>query len=146
MTVWRGGVYFRACDVCLLQCNLRTAGLSDGPLTYSQLLPFDQHHYHGVAAVDDMATATHIASGSMVLNIGSGLGGPARYLAGKYRASVTAVEVQDDLSRAAAELTARCGLADAVTHVCGDAVAVGSTFSVRKGGWCLHVYWRLNLQ
>ncbi len=59
----------------------------------------------------------HLGTDSRVLNVGSGLGGPARYFGGKLGASVLAVELQDDLHRTAAELTARCGLNDNVHHL-----------------------------
>ena len=62
----------------------------------------------------------HLGTDSRILNVGSGLGGPARYFGGKLGASVLAVELQDDLHRTAAELTARCGLNDNVHHLVRD--------------------------
>ena len=35
--------------------SVAAAGKATGPLAYTDLLPFDQHHYGGVAAVDDAA-------------------------------------------------------------------------------------------
>ncbi len=61
-----------------LHRRLANAGLSRGPLAYTQLLPFDQHHYHGVEALVAMQARLGIRPESKVLNIGSGLGGPAR--------------------------------------------------------------------
>ncbi len=63
-------------------------------------------------------------AGLRIINIGSGLGGPARYLAGQYNCQVLAVELQDELHRTACELTERCRLGDQVTHVAGDFLAV----------------------
>jgi cyclopropane fatty-acyl-phospholipid synthase-like methyltransferase len=60
---------------------------------------------------------TGLTTDSRILNVGSGLGGPARYFGGKLGASVLAVELQDDLHRTATELTARCGLTDNVHHL-----------------------------
>ena len=51
-----------------------------------------------------------IQAGSRVVNIGSGLGGPARYLAGTCGCVVLACELQDDLHQSAAETTRRCHL------------------------------------
>ena len=52
-----------------------------GPLSASELTPFDQLHYHGTESVDEAVRATGITAGSSVLEIGSGLGGPARHIA-----------------------------------------------------------------
>lgn len=80
---------------------------SSGPLEYADLLPYDQHHYHGVEAVDEVVKEANIGQASRVVNIGSGLGGPSRYLAGKVGCQVLACEIQEDLNRTATELTTR---------------------------------------
>jgi sarcosine/dimethylglycine N-methyltransferase len=57
-----------------------------------------------------------------VLDIGSGIGGPARFLAHTTGCHVTALELQPELHRVGLDLTRRSGLLDRVTHVCGDAL------------------------
>ncbi len=89
-------------------------------LKVSELAAFDQLHYGGTAAVDDALHTLAVGRGSRILDIGSGLGGPARYLAEKTGCHVTALELQPDLHDIARCLTVRCGLADRVQHVCGD--------------------------
>jgi len=80
----------------------------------------DQLHYEGRDAVDHAAEQLGLGEGSRVLDAGSGLGGPARWLAARYRCRVTALELQPELNEAAGRLTTRCSLDDAVTHLCGD--------------------------
>jgi cyclopropane fatty-acyl-phospholipid synthase-like methyltransferase len=58
--------------------------------------------------------------GSWVLDVGSGLGGPARWIAAKAGCRVDALELQPELDQAARKLTASCGLEQKVQHVCGD--------------------------
>jgi cyclopropane fatty-acyl-phospholipid synthase-like methyltransferase len=89
-------------------------------LSASELTPFDQLHYHGTESVDEAVRATGITAGSLVLEIGSGLGGPARHIAATAGAKVTALELQVDQNELASHLSARCGLAEKVAHVCGD--------------------------
>ncbi|EDQ86431.1 uncharacterized protein MONBRDRAFT_33828, partial [Monosiga brevicollis MX1] len=113
-------LYNRAELVKALHRQLKDKNLHKGPISYEALLPFDQHHYHGVQAVEDVAQLLKMSTGDRVINIGSGLGGPARYLAGKHGCQVLACEVQPDLHAAAAELTLRTGLNDKVDHVNGD--------------------------
>eukprot|EP01128_Nolandella_sp_AFSM9_P006304 TRINITY_DN3209_c0_g1_i2.p1 TRINITY_DN3209_c0_g1~~TRINITY_DN3209_c0_g1_i2.p1 ORF type:complete len:527 (-),score=101.08 TRINITY_DN3209_c0_g1_i2:40-1503(-) len=105
--------------------NLIASGIASGPVEYTDLLPFDQHHYGGVAAVDHCAEAIKASKESNILNIGSGLGGPSRYLAGKYQSQVLAVELQDTLHRTASELTSRASLSKSVHHLCGDILQLG---------------------
>ena len=59
---------------------------------------------------------------SRVLEVGSGLGGPARYLVHTVGCHVTALELQEELHALASTLTRRCGLESRVTHVRGDAL------------------------
>ncbi len=97
-------------------------GPSD-PLQAAEISAFDQLHYHGTLAVDAAITRTGLQAGSRVLEIGSGLGGPARHMASCAGAQILALELQADQHQLAAELTARCGLDSLVQHICGDFLA-----------------------
>ena len=92
----------------------------DAALRVDQLTPFDQYHYYGTDAIDEALTVLQLQPGSRVLDVGSGIGGPARYIAARTGAHVTALELQPDLHEVAHDLTARCGLSSRVKHVCGD--------------------------
>src|SRR5260221_11973546 len=67
-----------------LAAALTAAGLSDKRLSPAELAPLDQFHTRGMAATVELAEAAGIAPGTSVLDIGSGLGGPSRYLATKF--------------------------------------------------------------
>jgi cyclopropane fatty-acyl-phospholipid synthase-like methyltransferase len=95
--------------------------VADGaPLTVEQLTPFDQYHYFGTDAVDEAIGALGLGPGMRVLDIGSGIGGPARYIAAASGAHVTALELQPDLDSVAADLTRRCRLGQLVEHRCAN--------------------------
>src|SRR5262245_15728097 len=94
----------------------------DEALTPAQLFPFDQYHYHGTDAVQAAAKLLGLGPASHVLEIGSGLGGPARYLASTVGCRVTALELQGDLHAMATRLSDRCGLGQRITHLRGDAL------------------------
>jgi len=91
-----------------------------GPLEAELLWPFDQYHYDGVRAVDAVAARLGLAPGERVLELGSGIGGPARRLAATHGLKVTALELQPELHALASALTRQCGLADAVDHRLGN--------------------------
>ena len=93
---------------------------AEDPLTVEELSDFDQLHYHGTQALDIAMAMVGVEGQPNWLEIGSGLGGPARYLAAYSDARVTALELQVDQHEIASSLTARCGLADRVEHVRGD--------------------------
>ncbi len=110
-------------DVERIDNELAELGIGDDEaLTPAQLFPFDQYHYHGTDAVHAAAHLLGLGPASHVLDVGSGLGGPARYLASAIGCHVTALELQSDLHATATRLTARCGLGQHITHVCGDAL------------------------
>ena len=116
-------LYNRPELIVALHNNLRHAGLSRGPLSYSSLGRFDLNSYDPTAALECMVSLTALHPHARALNIGSNLGGPARLLAGRYGVDVTAVELQQELHLAASELTERCAasLTGSVQHVGADA-------------------------
>ena len=101
--------------------QLRDAGIAeDGPIPLDVLSRFDQYHYDGVAAVEEGIARLALAPHHRALDVGSGLGGPARIIADRAGCEVTALELQPDVHEVAARLTARAGLAGRVRHLRGD--------------------------
>lgn len=88
------------------------------------LFQHDQDHYGGLEAVDALAERAMIGPGSLVADFCAGLGGPARYLAHKYGAVVTCIELNPDRAPGAWDLTRRVGLAGQVRVVRGDVMRV----------------------
>lgn len=104
--------------------SLAGAGIGPAdPVPPELLFPLDQWHYHGVQAVRDAAQRLGLGPSSAVLEVGSGIGGPARALAHAAGCRVTALELQPAVHAVGVDLTRRTGLADRVTHICGDALA-----------------------
>jgi cyclopropane fatty-acyl-phospholipid synthase-like methyltransferase len=92
------------------------------PIPPERLFALDQWHYHGTEAVRAAAERLGLGASSRVLDIGSGVGGPARYLAYHFGCQVTALELQPALHAIAVDLTQRSGLDKRVTHICADAL------------------------
>jgi SAM-dependent methyltransferase len=103
---------------------LAEAGRDVGALTVDDIAPADHFHGGGKAATDRLARLAGIRPGMRVLDVGGGLGGPARTLAATCGAHVTVVDVTESFVRTGAALTARLGLADRVEHRLGDALAL----------------------
>jgi cyclopropane fatty-acyl-phospholipid synthase-like methyltransferase len=108
-------------DVERVDRELRALGKSPhAPLTPEDLAAFDQLHYGGTDAVDEATRRMGIDSSTRVIDVGAGLGGPARHLASTTGCRVTAIELQRELHTSASRLTLRCGLEKRVEHMHGD--------------------------
>jgi ubiquinone/menaquinone biosynthesis C-methylase UbiE len=103
---------------------LAAAGKDTDALTIDDLAPADQFHSGGKAATERLARLARLRPGLHVLDVGGGLGGPARTLATEFGCRVTVVDLTETYVRAGAALTARLGLADRVSHRAGDALAL----------------------
>lgn len=101
--------------------KLSARGLDLGKLTEQELKEFDQDHYGGVEAVEALAEAAGISRGQHVLDVGSGMGGPARWLAYKFGCRVTGLDLTESRVTGARRLTERVGLSKLVDFVQGDA-------------------------
>jgi len=106
-----------------IERGLAAKGIRPGdPFNPEQLFGLDQWHYYGIDAVEAAGRALSLSAASHVLDVGAGVGGPARFLAHTFGCHVTALELQPDLHAIGVDLTRRCGLQDRVTHLCGDAL------------------------
>jgi ubiquinone/menaquinone biosynthesis C-methylase UbiE len=91
-------------------------------LSVVDLAPIDQFHFGGRAATLDLARLAGIRSGMAVLDIGGGLGGAARTLAGEFGCRVTVLDLTEEFCRVGEMLTERVGLGERVTFRQGDAL------------------------
>src|SRR5580692_971116 len=94
-------------------------GATDGT-TVEALQYLDQYHVGGSPAVERLLVTLMPSPSDIVLDIGSGLGGPARQVSTASGCRVTGVDITEAYVEAAAELTERCGLSDRVQFVCSD--------------------------
>jgi len=106
--------------------RLRTALTAFGPdeqrLTPQQLATLDQFHTRGLAATVELAKLAGIAADMSVLDVGSGLGGPARFLAATYGCQVTGVDLSEPFVDAARYLTERTAQSERVSFETASAV------------------------
>ena len=70
----------------------------------------------------ELARLTGLHEGMHVLDVGSGLGGPARTLAAEFGCRVTGRDLTEEFCRAAVMLTVRVGLQDRITFQHGSAL------------------------
>jgi SAM-dependent methyltransferase len=93
-----------------------------GRLRTVDLAPLDQFHAGGLEATRQLAALAGIGPDQHVLDVGSGVGGPARFLAETHDCSVTGVDLAVEYCRLAEALTTRCGLQEKATFRPADAL------------------------
>ncbi len=91
-------------------------------LTVDELAPLDQFHIRGMLATNELASVAHVVPETRVLDVGCGIGGPARSLAATFGCKVTGVDLSPAFIDAANYLTQRCGLSNKVTFQVGNAL------------------------
>jgi len=107
-----------------LKTALAELGLGDKKLSSQDLAQLDHFHSRGLDATIDLADALNIKSSDRVLDIGSGLGGPSRYLAERFGCKVQGVDLSQSFVDAADFLAARSDVAGKVSYQQGNALSL----------------------
>ena len=94
------------------------------PVTVEGLAPLDHFHGRGVQATRELAELLKPQPGEQLLDIGSGIGGPARWLAFTFACHVTGVDLTPEFCEAARSLNAAAGVSRQVTIIEGSALAL----------------------
>jgi ubiquinone/menaquinone biosynthesis C-methylase UbiE len=123
---------------------IERAGLGTGPLQWSDLVPFDQFHVRGLEATKELASDLQLKGGQSVLDAGSGLGGPARYLAAVHSVHVTGIDLTTSFIKISNYLSERAGLTDKLIFTEGDATELPFPDEAFDVVWTQHV--SMNIQ
>src|SRR5512136_938354 len=100
--------------------SLRKAGKDLGNLTTADLGTVDEFHIRGRQATLELARSLNLNPDSHVLDIGSGLGGPARTLVEAYGCRVTGIDLTQAFCDAATAMSDWVGLGGRVSFKQGD--------------------------
>ncbi|HEY3716624.1 MAG TPA: class I SAM-dependent methyltransferase [Jatrophihabitantaceae bacterium] len=102
----------------------RLSGNALAALTQNQRDQLDQFHAGGPKAVDRLLPNLRLTPGMTVLDVGSGLGGPARQVARSAGCRVVGVDITPAYVDAAQALTDAAGLTERVRFFCTDIAAL----------------------
>lgn len=89
---------------------LQATGADIEHITVKELAPADQFHSGGLPATLELARLAGVSAETRVVDVGCGIGGPARALASEFGCSVTGVDLTLEFVRTAEMLTRRTGL------------------------------------
>lgn len=91
---------------------LKQMGKDPNRFSAMDLSTGDELHLGWLPATTRLAKNLGLAEGMHVLDVGAGIGGPARYFVEAHKCRVTGIDLTDEFVQVAAELTRRCGLSD----------------------------------
>jgi ubiquinone/menaquinone biosynthesis C-methylase UbiE len=119
--------------------RLTEAGKDLARLTTADLAPVDEFHIRGRDATLELSRGMGLTPESHVLDLGSGVGGPARTVAEAHGCRVTGIDLTPAFCDAAGVLTDWVGLADRVRFEVGDVTALPFADASFDAAMTLHV-------
>ena len=119
--------------------GLAATGKDINNLTPDDLAPADEFHIGGRQATIDFVAEFKPVVGTHWLDIGSGLGGPSRYVARTYDCRITGVELSEEYVAVAGSLSQRVGLAGKVSYRQASALALPFDNNTFDGAYMQHV-------
>ena len=129
----RGGL-----EETILQAAARM-GLDPDRLNAIDLAPADEFHVGGVDATRELAAQMELEPGLRILDVGSGIGGPARYLASEHQCRVTGVDLTEEFVQVAQSLTRRTKLDNWVDFVQASALDLKFDSGTFDRSYMIHV-------
>jgi len=117
---------------------LKDAGKDIDRLTPEDLAPIDEFHTLGRMATLELAKLAGIEPGMHVLDVGCGVGGPSRCLAGTIGCRVTGVDLMQEYCAAAEVIAQSVKLSHLVDYQRADALALPFSDSVYDVVWSQH--------
>lgn len=118
---------------------LRRSGKDPDHLARDDLAAIDEFHLGWRPQTAAFAQFLGLAPGMAVLDVGAGLGGPARHFAEVHDCTVTGIDLTPGFVDLATELTARTGLGDRAHFIAGSALAMPFDDAVFDAATLIHV-------
>lgn len=132
--------HWAAGDVYALIVNaLRKAGKDLDNLTVEDLSPVDHFHARGLPATVELADGLPVKPNDHLVDIGCGLGGPARYMAKRFQCRVSGVDITPPFVEAGNKLSSLTGMQSQVRIELGDGQRLPYADQQFDGGYTQHV-------
>ena len=122
-----------------LNAALAEDGIDPSQLSIEALAPYDQFHGRGLEATVEIANLLQIDASDHILDIGSGIGGPARYFAHRFGCEVTGLDLTAEFCDVARDLTRTLDLERRVKFELGNALAMPFAQGSFDGAYSMNV-------
>ncbi len=131
--------YARRDLIAAIRDGLASVGKTESTVTAEDLAPVDEFHIGGRVTSAELAQRLALTPEDRVLDIGCGLGGPARHIAAHYGCGVTGIDLTPDYVDAGNVLSGWLRLGDRVALQQGDALALPFPDGSFTAAYMLHV-------
>lgn len=122
-----------------LNAALAEDGVDPDHPSIDALSPYDQFHGRGLEATEEIASLIKVGTSDHILDVGSGIGGPARYFANRFGCRVTGIDLTPEFCEAARHLTRLLHFEDRVMFEAGDALAMPFADGSFDGAYSMNV-------
>lgn len=119
--------------------SLDRAGVNIRQLTPMDLLSFDELHAMGREATIALGALADLTDRHRVLDIGCGVGGPARTLTAQYGCRVVGIDLSPPFASTSDVLSRRVGLAHSLSFLCADALQLPFADNAFDTAFLFHV-------
>jgi MPBQ/MSBQ methyltransferase len=123
----------------LILAAVAREGKDPEKLTAVDLAAVDEFHVGGLEATQELATHMELRAGLRLLDVGSGIGGPARYFAAEYGCRVMGIDLTEEFVRVAASLTSRTKLDGLAEFRQGSALELPFERDTFDSAYMIHV-------
>jgi ubiquinone/menaquinone biosynthesis C-methylase UbiE len=131
--------YTRGDLIAAIRNGIAALGKTTDSVTIDDLAPIDEFHIGGRQASEHFLDQLDLTIEKHILDIGCGLGGPARLAASRYQCKVDGIDLTPEYVETARELCGWVGLTDRISLHQGSALALPFADGAFDGAYMLHV-------
>lgn len=125
--------------IAAIEDALAASGIDRAAVTVADLAPVDEFHIGGREATVDLANQLGLGATDRVLDVGSGLGGAARFMAHEFGSTVTGIDLTAEFVETARTLSDRAGLGERNAFETASALAMPFADGSFDAAYMLHV-------
>jgi cyclopropane fatty-acyl-phospholipid synthase-like methyltransferase len=119
--------------------TIQKEGINTAELVKDAFAPIDELHLRGSAATLELAQKVKLNENMRVLDVGCGIGGPARNIVSKFGCHVTGLDLSKEYCRAAELINEYIGLSDKIEIQQGNALEMPFNDEVFDVAFIQHV-------
>jgi ubiquinone/menaquinone biosynthesis C-methylase UbiE len=125
--------------IAAIRDGIASLGKTVATVTIDDLAPVDEFHIGGRQASIHFLDQLDLTPDKHVLDVGSGLGGPARFAASRYDCHVDGLDLTPEYVETGQEICRWVGLADRISLHLGSALSMPFADGTFDGAYMLHV-------